>query len=169
VQERRPQGAWRWHACFDHLNFQGLRRLADGDMVDGLQRIDHVGEVCDNCLTGKQRRLSFSSEAKYRVAHKLELVHGDLCGPMMPSTPSRNKYFILLVNDLSRYMWISLMGSKDQDLASFMAFKSRAKAKSKKKVGTLCTYHGGEFTKRTFVEHCMNEGIRGHLTAPYTP
>jgi hypothetical protein len=110
-----------------------------------------------------------SSEAKYRVAHKLELVHGDLCGPVMPSTPSRNKYFILLVNDLSRYMWISLMGSKDQDLASFMAFKSRAKAKSKKKVGTLCTYHGGEFTKRTFVEHCMNEGIRGHLTAPYTP
>jgi hypothetical protein len=28
--------AWKWPTWFDHLNFWGIRRLADGEMVDGL-------------------------------------------------------------------------------------------------------------------------------------
>jgi hypothetical protein len=34
----------------------------------------------------------------------LKLVHGDLCGPISPATSRGNKYFVLLVDDLSRYM-----------------------------------------------------------------
>ena len=54
-------------------------------MVRGLPHIKHVGELCDSCLAGKQRRLSFLKTAKYRVVEALELVHGDLCGPIMPA------------------------------------------------------------------------------------
>ncbi|KAL5225530.1 hypothetical protein ABZP36_012169 [Zizania latifolia] len=35
----------------------------------------------------------------------LYLVHGDLCGPITPATPDGKKYFLLLVDDWSRYMW----------------------------------------------------------------
>ncbi|WVZ61750.1 LOW QUALITY PROTEIN: hypothetical protein U9M48_011574 [Paspalum notatum var. saurae] len=101
--------AWRWHARYGHLNFHGLRRLAEQDMV------------CDSCLAGKQWRLAFPSEAKYRAAHKLELIHGDLCGPVTPATPSDNKYFFFLVDDLSRYMWLILLGTKDQAATVFTA------------------------------------------------
>jgi hypothetical protein len=73
-------------------------------------------------------------------------VHGDLCGPVTPSTLSRNKYFFLLTDDLSKYMWVSLMSSKDQALASFMAFKSQAEADSERKIGTLHMDRGEEFT-----------------------
>jgi transposase InsO family protein len=161
--------AWRWHTRFGHLNFRGLRRLAKGRLVDGLSQIDHVNEVCDSCLTGKQRQLSFQSEAIYRSMHRLKLVHGDLCGLVTPSTPSGNMFFFLLVDDLSRYMWVSLMSSKDQSMASFVAFKSRTEAESGRKLGTLCTDHGGEFTARAFIDHYKEEGIQHHLTAPYTP
>ncbi|WVZ90555.1 hypothetical protein U9M48_036847 [Paspalum notatum var. saurae] len=82
-------------------------------MVQGLLQIDHVDQVCDSCLAGKQRRLAFPPEAKYRTVHKLELVHGDLCGPVTPTTPSGNKLFFLLVDDLSRYMWLILLSTKD--------------------------------------------------------
>jgi hypothetical protein len=51
--------AWHWHARFGHLNFHGLRRLAMGEMVKGLPRIDHVDQACDSCLIGKQCCLSF--------------------------------------------------------------------------------------------------------------
>jgi transposase InsO family protein len=85
------------------------------------------------------------------------------------NTEGNMYFFLLLIDDLSRYMWISLMASKDQAQASFMTFKSQVEAESGRKVGTLRTYHGGEFTARVFVEHCMEEGIRHHLTAPYTP
>ncbi|WVZ61596.1 hypothetical protein U9M48_011448 [Paspalum notatum var. saurae] len=161
--------AWRWHARYGHLNFRGLRRLAERGMVRGLPQIDHVDQVCDSCLAGKQRRLAFPSEAKNRAAHKLELVHGDLCGPVMPATPSNNKYFFLLVDDLSRYMWLILLGTKDQAATVFTAFQARAEAEAGRKLGTLRTDRGGEFMARTFVEHCEQEGIQRHFTAPYSP
>ena len=59
--------AWRWHARFGHLNFRGLRRLAQEDVVRGLPSIEHVDEVCDSCLAGKQRRMAFPGEATYRA------------------------------------------------------------------------------------------------------
>jgi hypothetical protein len=52
----------------------------------------------------------------------LEQVHGDLFGPVTPSTPSGNMLFFLLIEDLSHYMWVTLMSSKDQAKATFMTF-----------------------------------------------
>jgi hypothetical protein len=63
-----------------------------------------------------------------------------------PSTPGGNKFFFLLVDDLNKYMWVSLMSSKDQAMASFMAFKSQAEAESRRKIRTLHRDRDGEFT-----------------------
>jgi hypothetical protein len=35
------------------------------DMVRGMPRIDHIDQICDSCLAGKQRQLPFPNEAKY--------------------------------------------------------------------------------------------------------
>ena len=80
--------AWTWHARFGHLNFDILRRLAKGGMVRGLPLVEHVNQLCDACLAGKQRRAPFSKQAKFRAKERLELVHGDLCRPITPATPS---------------------------------------------------------------------------------
>jgi hypothetical protein len=148
--------AWRWHARLGHLNFRSLRRLAEEDMVRGMPRIDHIDQICDSCLAGKQRRLPFPNEAKYRASHKLELIHGDLYGPVAPTTPSGNCFFFLLVDDLSRYMWVALLSSKDEAMAAFLNFQARVEAETGRKVGTLRTDRGGEFTARVFIEHCCN-------------
>jgi hypothetical protein len=95
--------AWRWHARFGHLNFRALEKLACDATVRGLPPINHFEQVCNSCLAGKQRSRPFLSEAKYRAKEKLELVHGDICGPVTPATPRGNKLFLLLVDNLSRY------------------------------------------------------------------
>jgi hypothetical protein len=46
--------AWRWHARYGHLNFDAMRKLAQGDMVRGMPTVEHVDQVCDGCLIGKQ-------------------------------------------------------------------------------------------------------------------
>ena len=106
--------AWTWHARFGHLNFDSLRRLAKGDMVRGLPLVDHVNQLCDACLARKEWRASFAQHATYRAKDRLELVHGDLCGPITPATPSGKRYFLLLVDDLTRYMWLALLSTKDE-------------------------------------------------------
>ena len=87
--------AWKWHSRFGHLNFHALRKLGKQQMVSGLPMIDHVDQLCTGCLIGKQRRGAFPREEKIRASKVLELVHGDLCGPITPATPS-GKYFLLI-------------------------------------------------------------------------
>ena len=109
--------AWRWHARYGHLNFQALRQLGQKEMVRGLPCVDHVEQVCDGCLIGKQRRAPFPREGQHRASKVLELVHGDLCGPITPATPAGNKYFLLIVDDFSRYMWIVSQPSSSNPFA----------------------------------------------------
>jgi hypothetical protein len=70
------------------------------------------------CQAGKQRRTSFPAKAEYRAERHLELVHGDLCGPISPAMPRGNKYFLLLVEDLSMYMWVATIPFKDHAAAA---------------------------------------------------
>jgi hypothetical protein len=38
--------------------------------------------------------------------------------PIAPTTPMGNKYFLLLVDDLSRYIWVAAIPSKDRAVAA---------------------------------------------------
>jgi transposase InsO family protein len=120
-------------------------------------------------MTGKQRRIAFPDQAAWRAEHGLELVHGDLCGPISPTTPSGNSYFLLLVDDHSRYMWISILVSKNQAATVIMEFQARAEGESGHKLSMLRTDRGGEFTSKQFTEYCVQEGVQRQLTAPYSP
>jgi len=161
--------AWRWHERYGHLNFQALRKLGREDMVRGLPVIDHVEQVCEDCALAKQKRTSFPKAAKYRAQEQLELVHGDLCGPFSPPTPAGNAYFLLLVDDMSRYMWLTLLRSKADAPTAIVTFQARVERESGRKLKVLRTDNGGEFTSVTFGEYCAGEGIQRHYSAPYTP
>lgn len=161
--------AWRWHARYGHLGFQGLQRLSKKEMVRGLPCIQHVDQVCDGCLVGKQRRQPFPAVSRFRAQRHLELVHADLCGPISPATPGGKKTFLLVVDDKSRYMWLTLLSSKDQAGATLIRLQARAEAQVGCKLGTLRTDRGGEFTASSFVEHCAGQGVQRHLTTPYSP
>ena len=84
---RRDDEAWQWHERFGHLHFEALKRLSATEMVRGLPCLDHVEQLCDVCVLTKQRQLPFPQRASFRAKERLELVHGDLCGPMTPATP----------------------------------------------------------------------------------
>ena len=103
------------------------------------------------------------------MTETLELVHGDFYGPIMPTTLGRRKYFILLVNDYSRYMWVQLLTSKTEAAEVVKKFKARAEAESSKKLRVLRTNCGGEFTSTEFATYCTNHGVVRHHTMPYSP
>lgn len=145
---------------FGHIGFQALRKLSSGDMVRGLPYIDHVDQVCDGCLAGKQRRNMFPAQARHRAADVLDLVHDDICGPISPTTPSGNRYFLLLVDDMSRYMWLRLVASKDQAPVVIRRFKAAAEVESGRKLKVLRTDRGGEFTSVEFGAYCAEEGVQ---------
>ena len=95
---------WLWHARYSHLNFRSLRDLGAQQMVEGMPLIQRAEQVCDGCALGKQHRTLFPKASAYRATVGLELVHGDLCGQITPPTPGGKSFFLLIVDDYSRFM-----------------------------------------------------------------
>jgi transposase InsO family protein len=83
-------------------------------------------------------------------------VHGDLCGPVTLATPGGRCYFLLLVDDLSRYMWVVVLGSKEE-------------VECGRKLRVLRTDNGGEFRVAEFASYCADEGVQRHYSASSSP
>lgn len=90
--------------------------------MHGLPHIKHTDELCDSCLAGKQRRLPFPKAARYRMGNVLELVHGNLCGPITLAMHRGRRYFLMLVDNCSRFMWLQLLATKDEAMATIKRF-----------------------------------------------
>ncbi|CAA7390458.1 unnamed protein product [Spirodela intermedia] len=169
LEARAVEEAWKWHAHLGHVNMTALRKMAREELVRGLPAVGQVDQLCEACLAGKQKRSPFPQQGEYRARRVLELVHSDLCGPIAPETPNGSKYFLLLVDDRSRYMWVAMLPSKDRAAVAIKEIKARAEGESRLKLGALRTDRGGEFTSHEFAEYCAGEGIHRQHTAPYSP
>jgi transposase InsO family protein len=90
-----------------------------------------------------------SQQSSFRAKERLELIHGDLCGLVTPATPGGRRYFLLLVDDLSRYMWVVVLGSKGE----------AAEAECSHKLRMLRTDNDDEFTAAEFVSYYADEGV----------
>lgn len=157
---------WLWHARYGHLNFGSLRRLAQGAMVRGLPDIEQVDRICNCCQIAKQRRAPFPSEAKYRATEPLELVHGDLCGPISPATPGGKRHLLLLVDDMSRYMWVVLLGTKDQAPAAIRDIQAKVKLECGRKLKVLRTDRGGGVNSPRLNLVSTAQGMACDVTSP---
>nr|GEV66863.1 zinc finger, CCHC-type [Tanacetum cinerariifolium] len=124
-----------------HLNFDNINKMTRKNLVDGIPRINHAKQVCDACLLGKHSRTTFLNQAKFRSKNPLDLVYGDLYGPISPATHP-DKKFILLQN---------------------------IEMEMRMKVRMLRTDRGGEFTSNEFTKYCKENRIARQLTAPYSP
>lgn len=166
---RADDEAWKWHARMGHLHFRELHAMSAKGMVRGMPEISRIEQYCDGCALGKQHRAPFPQASTYRAERGLELVHTDLCGPITPATPRGNKYFILVVDDYNRFMWIELIKSKDEAYSQFRKIKSMAEAEGGCKLRAFRSDRGGEFNSTEFKEYCSDQGVKHYTTAPYSP
>jgi hypothetical protein len=166
---RGDEAAWRWHERLGHLNFQAMKKMVKEELVRGLADFGSVEQPCGACLAGKQRRMSFPVQAQYHAERLLELVHGDLCDNISPPTPAENQYFLLMVDDKSRFVSIVLLPMKDRAPEAIKSFQLKAEAETRQNLGGLCTDHGGEINSASFLEYCRGQGVQRQLTVPYSP
>jgi hypothetical protein len=90
-----------------------------------------------------------------------------LCGLVTPATPGGRRYFLLLVDDLSRYMWVMVLGSKGEAADAIRRAQAAAEAECGRKRRVLRTNNGGKFTE--FASYCADGGIQRHYSVPYSP
>jgi hypothetical protein len=123
-------------------------------MVCRLLAINEVNRLCDGCIISKQRQILLPSKSSYR-----DLVHSDLCKPIKPATPGSKTMFLLMVDDMSRYMWLILLSAKSDAARMIKQVQAQVEAECGKKLKVLHMDRGGEFTSSSFIDYCNGTGV----------
>lgn len=98
------------------------------------------------------------------TAKILEYVHSDLWGPSRTPTLGGARYFMTIIDDLPRKVWIYLLKTKDEAFNVFKNWKITVERQTGKKVKALRTDNGLEYVSNEFSNYCKSEGIIRHLT-----
>jgi hypothetical protein len=156
-----------WHRRYTHINYQALPFLRK--MVEGIPELKstHKG-VCKGCALGKNIKKPFPS-SNNRSKETLDLIHSDVCDPMPIKSLGGDLYYLTFIDDYSRKTWLYLLKSKDEVFSKFQEFKAKIENLTNKKIKTLRTDNGGEYTSKKFVSFCKLVGIRRELTVPHNP
>ena len=156
-----------WHRRFGHLGARNLQRLAKYKMVDGFD-FEPTREInfCEPCVEGKHHRCQFPTR---RSKEPLCLVHSDVCGKMNTESLSGAEHFLTFIDDKTRYTWVYVLKRKDQVFERFLEWKALVEKSTGRKLKTLHTDNGGEYTSAVFETYLRKEGVRHELTVPKTP
>ncbi|CAI7750010.1 unnamed protein product [Closterium sp. NIES-53] len=160
-----------WHERLCHVNIPMLQKLVKDGCLKGLEVKGGATEIgsCPTCLETKFTKFPFSSSTGPAKA-PLALVHMDVVGPTRALSLSGSRYFLTIVDDHTRAVWVYPLKTKGEVAAAVLKeWMPRAQRESGHKVKVIRTDNGGEFIGADFEKVLKRKGIQHQLTVPYNP
>ncbi|CAI7758156.1 unnamed protein product [Closterium sp. NIES-53] len=172
ASSRSGEAAWEtWHERVCHVNFPMLQKLVKDGSLKGLEVKGAVKEIgsCPTCLDTKFTKFPFRSGTGPAKA-PLTLVHMDVVGPTRAPSLSGSRYFLTIVDDHTRAVWVYPLKTKGEvAVAVLKQWMPRAQRESGHKVKVIRTDNGREFIGADFEAVLKKKGIQHQLTVPYNP
>ncbi|CAI7732954.1 unnamed protein product [Closterium sp. NIES-53] len=167
-----------WHHCLGHPSLPRLRGMHSRLLVSGLPRSlpplpPLPAPPCLPCVEGWQRAAPHSSFPP--MTAPLQTLHMDVWGPARVSGQSRERYFLLVVDDYTRYTTVFPLRSKGQVVDVLIPWIRKVRLQLRKRfvrdlpVLRLHSDRGGEFSSTLLRDICRGEGILQSFTLPASP
>ena len=156
-----------WHQRLGHMSEKGMKTLLSKGKLPDLKNVD-VG-LCEDCIFGKQKQVSFTKISKTPKAERLELVHTDVWGPSPVSSLAGSLYYVTFIDDSIRKLWVYFLKKKSEVFDTFRKWKAMVENETGLKIKRVRSDNGGEYRDNRFREFCANNGIKMEKTVPMTP
>ncbi|CAI7859577.1 unnamed protein product [Closterium sp. NIES-53] len=130
--------------------------------------------TCVPCVEGRQRAAPHSSEFPPTEA-PLQTLHMDVWGPARVRGQGHESYFLLVVDDYSRYTTVFPLRSKGDVTKVLIDWIRAARLQLRESFGSdfpvlrLHSDRGGEFSSARLGAFCRAQGIRQTFTLPASP
>ncbi|CAI7776919.1 unnamed protein product [Closterium sp. NIES-53] len=168
-----------WHHRLGHPSLPRLRGMASRVLVSDLPRSlpplpPGPAFTCVPCVEGRQRAAPHSSEFPPTEA-PLQMLHMDVWGPARVHGQGHERYFLLVVDDYSRYTTVFPLRSKGEVTEVLIDWIRTARLQLRERFGSdfpvlrLHSDRGGEFSSNLLRAFCRAEGIRQTFTLPTSP
>ncbi|PKU72770.1 Retrovirus-related Pol polyprotein from transposon TNT 1-94 [Dendrobium catenatum] len=131
-----------WHDRLGHPHLRTLQRISHRNPT---LRILHSTEPCITCIQCKTHKLPFES-SQSRTHKPLEIVHSDVWGPSPVFSVQGFRFFVIFVDDYSRYTWIFPLVHKSDVTNTFIHFTKFIENQTNSRIKTIRTDGGTEFT-----------------------
>ncbi|CAI7915287.1 unnamed protein product [Closterium sp. NIES-53] len=164
-----------WHHRLGHPSLPRLRGMASRVLVSGLPRSlpplpPGPAPTSVPCVEGRQRAAPHSSEFPLTEA-PLQTLHMDVWGPARVRLQGHERYFLLVVDDYSRYTTVFPLRSKGDVTEVLIDWIRVARLQLRERFGSdfpvlrLHSDRGGEFSSALLGAFCRAQGIP--LLAPH--
>ncbi|CAI7741647.1 unnamed protein product [Closterium sp. NIES-54] len=168
-----------WHHRPGHPSLPRLCGMHSRLLVSGLPRSlpplpPSPAPPCLPCVKGRQCAAPHSSSFPPTTA-PLQTLHMDVWGPARVSGQGRELYFLLVVDDYTRYTTVFLLRSKGEVFAVLIPWIRTVRLQLRERFGQdlavlrLHSDRGGEFSSDLLREFCGGEGITQSFTLPDSP
>ncbi|GJP35887.1 hypothetical protein CLOM_g20430 [Closterium sp. NIES-68] len=144
------------------------KKLVKDGSLKGLEVKGGVKEIgsCPTCLETKFSKFPFNSTTG-PAKTPLALVHMDVVGPTRAPSLSGSRYFLTIVDDHTRAVWVCPLKSKGEvAVAVLKEWMPRAQRECGHKVKVIRSDNGGEFIGADFEGELKRKGIQHQLTRP---
>ncbi|XXG64806.1 hypothetical protein AAC387_Pa05g2660 [Persea americana] len=149
------------------MSEKGMKILHFKGKLEGLKSLDL--EFYEDCVFGKQKKVTFSKGGRPPKSERLELVHTDVWGQTQLPSLGGSSYFVTFIDDATRKLWVYPMKHKSDVFDVFKKWKALVENEIGLKLKCLRSDNGGEYCSKEFEEYCAKNGIKREKTIPNTP
>jgi hypothetical protein len=122
-----------------------------------LGQVKHDSVDCISCQLAKQPALSFNNSDSFSHA-SFDLIHSDIWGPSPIATIDGSKYYVIFVDDFSRYTWIYLMHNRSELAQIYRIFAQMISTQFSKVIKIFRTDNAIEYKNFQFPNFIHTQG-----------
>ena len=155
-----------WHRRLGHPGSKILQQLVTDNLICTSDKLSSM-MFCDACQAGKSKHLPFHLSGRIS-SHVLELVHCDIWGPSPVITASGYRYYIIFVDDYSRFCWLYPLKQRSDSLACFTNFKNMGENQFNQRLKLFQCDGAKELIEGQFRSFLDANGIYLRVSCPHT-
>ncbi|CAI7733222.1 unnamed protein product [Closterium sp. NIES-53] len=161
-----------WHHRLGHPSIPRLHSMASHRLVSGLLHVfaslpPSPAPSCTPCVAGRLRATPLSSLRP--ATAPFQTLHLAVWGPAPTQGPERERYFLVVVDDYSRYTMVFPLAKKSEVTSTLIRWLLATKGTRGSRVSCLHSDCGGEFCSSILRGFCGEQGISQSWTLPGSP
>ena len=156
---------YQWHLRLGHASSDKLRNLVSTGNLNNVSKFSHFD--CLNCKLAKQPALSFPNSTS--LCNKpFDLIHSDIWGPAPCTTVNGYRYFVLFIDDYSRFTWIYFLKHRSSLYQIYVDFANMIHTQFSSKIKIFRTDNAMEYKDSQLLSFLAQQGTLIQRSCPHT-
>ncbi|KAI3684802.1 hypothetical protein L6452_34028 [Arctium lappa] len=154
-----------WHARLGYLSLARKKSLAHLGLLGNCVSTDNIS--CLSCKLGKHHALPFELN-KFSSTSSFDLIHFDVRGPAPHPSMGGARYFVIFIDNHTRFTWIYLMKHRLELPKIYIMFARMIHIQFSKSIKILRADNAMEYKESSLLSFLQSQGTLSQYSCPGT-